>query len=120
MITAKFDIDKDSGAMIMRVSGHAGAGPQGFDLVCAGVSSIAVGIAQVISDMDKMGKFKRESKISIRNGFVRVIAKPKPGYEAETLHTFFVGEVQLGMMAQVYPKYIKIKPFDSPDTGVSE
>ena len=120
MVTAKFDYLKEEGTLVMRVSGHAGAGPKGFDLVCAGVSSIAVGIAQVISDMGFEGKFRKKPNITIREGFVKVVVKPKDQFFAETLHCLFVGEVQLGLMAQVHSQFVKLIPFDASIADVSK
>lgn len=106
--------------LTMQVNGHAGSGPEGFDLICASVSGIAVGIAQVISDMGHDKKFKKKPNITIRKGFVRVVAKPKDESWAETLHTLFVGEVQLGLLAQVYPKFITLEPFTILQTTQNE
>lgn len=112
MVKARFNYTKDNGVLTMRVNGHAGSGPEGFDLICASVSGIAVGIAQVISDMGNENKFRKRPKIAIRKGYVDIVAKPKDEYWAEALHTFFVGEVQLGLLAQVYPQFITLEPFD--------
>ena len=111
MIKAKFDYTPNNGVLTMCVQGHAGAGPEGFDLICASASSIAVGIAQVISDMGQEDKFRKKPNLTIRKGYVKVVVKPKDEYFAETLHTLFVGEVQLGLLAQVYPKFITLQPF---------
>ena len=111
MVNASFDYTPDNGVLTMRVSGHAGSGPKGFDLICASVSGIAVGIAQVISDMGQEGKFRKKPNITIRKGYVKIVAKPKDEHFAETLHTLFVGEVQLGLLAQVYPQFITLQPF---------
>lgn len=117
MVAATFEYIDEAEALEMKVHGHAGAGPEGFDLVCASVSGIAVGIAQVISDMGKDGKFKKKPTIAIRKGYVKVVAKPKNEHFAETLHTFFVGEVQLGLLAQVYPQFITLQPFTTAAAG---
>ena len=41
MITATFTTDKESGSIILRLTGHAGAGAKGHDTICAGASMLA-------------------------------------------------------------------------------
>lgn len=59
MIQARFSRSSDGSLQEVQISGHAGSGPYGYDIVCAAVSSLAINfvnaliaIAGVQADVD--------------------------------------------------------------------
>ena len=93
----------------LSVRGHAGFAEIGKDPVCAGASILAMTVAQCVISMHEAGKLQKKPHLIIRNGRVEVTAKPKPQYEAEARHIFYVGEVGMELLAQSYPDHVEIK-----------
>lgn len=117
MVTASFEYGKESGYLAMKVTGHAGFAELGKDPVCAGASTLAMTVAQCIQSMGEEGKLQKKPSITIRNGRVSVVAKPKKENFAEALHTFYVGEIGMQLLAASYPGNIEFKPFVTPAEG---
>lgn len=98
----------------MRVSGHAAAGPKGYDVVCAGASMYAFGIAQVIKNMEEEGKLETPPFIQTEQpGRVVVACVPKPQYFSEAVHTFYVAQVGFQLLSEAYPKHAMLIPFET-------
>ncbi len=106
MITAKFWKDEKSIHMTLR--GHAGAAPKGEDLICASATMMAYTIAQVVEFMHKQGKLVKKPKIRISQGRATIIATPTEDGYAECLHTFFVAQCGVQVLAHNYPQYVKL------------
>lgn len=113
MIRAAFIVDKTKGTLTMSVRGHSGLGARGRDLVCAGASTLAYTAAQNIDFMAKAGQLDSEPKIIIHEGHMKVQCKPKPEHYAEALHTFFVVQAGMLLLAKNFPKNIELKPFET-------
>lgn len=114
MTTVKFECSHEEGWIKMDVKGHAGFAEIGKDPVCAGISIMALTVAQVVEIMRDEGKMQKEPKILIRNGRVSVTAKPKPEAYYETLHVFYVAETGMALVAQAYPDNVDFNPFILP------
>lgn len=121
MVRAKFRLIADERKLTMRVSGHAGAGPKGFDVVCAGASMYAFGIAQCIKNMEGEGKLESPPFIQAETpGRVVVSCVPKEAYFTEAVHTFYVAQVGFQLLAEAYPDHAMLIPFETPLTGDSK
>ena len=48
MVVARFTMDEKKQSVTLKVKGHAGAAPQGYDTVCASASMLAYTVAQNI------------------------------------------------------------------------
>ena len=114
MTRAKFEYSREDGFIKMDVKGHAGFAEIGKDPVCAGISIMALTVAQVIEIMRDEGKLQKEPRIVIRNGHVAVTAKPKPEAFNEALHVFYVAETGMALVAQAYPDNVDFNPFILP------
>lgn len=84
----------------MTITGHAEAGEYGQDLVCAGVSSIAFGLCNALSDLAGLETIQAENNmISIQceggNDLIEVILD--------------TGLIQFQTVEQSYADYIDIK-----------
>lgn len=115
MITARFDYDKESGSISMDVKGHAGFAELGKDPVCAGASVLAMTVAQSVKFLEEEGKLRKQAHLVIRNGRTLVVAVPKEEHYFETLHTFFVGETGMQLLAASYPESVQLTPFVTSD-----
>lgn len=101
----------DGDALEMRVLGHANFRQMGNDPVCAGASVLAFTAAQCIEAMGD--KLQKAAHINIGGGNVRVVAKPKPEYRAEALHTFYVAQVGFQLLSEAYPENVELTPFNT-------
>lgn len=118
MIVARFKQDPDAGRLSMRVSGHAGHGPKGFDVICAGASMLAYTAAQCLDLMAKEGKLEGEPVLNVSEGRLSVSVVPKNEYFREALHVFWVAEVGYQLLAASYPDHVKATLFDPAATAV--
>lgn len=106
MISAEFH-KKDNGSIHMTLRGHAGAAPKGEDLVCASATILVYAVAQAVNFFHEQGKLKRKPKIDIRDGCATVIATPTDEGYAEVLHTFWVAQCGIHVLAHNYPKNVR-------------
>ena len=113
MVTAKFRFFPNTGRLSMRVEGHAGLSEKGTDVVCAGASMYAFGIAQVLQQMAQEGKLKDDPHMNITDGKLFISVVPKESFFAEALHTMYVGQVGFGILAEAYPDHARLIPFDA-------
>ena len=85
----------------IKVSGHADSAEYGKDLVCAGVSTTCVGIANALCQNDFLGR----GTVDLRNGFIDVKVNQFNERDQVVLETF---ETILMTIEESYSKYIKI------------
>ena len=85
----------------LEVKGHAQSAKHGQDLICAGVSCIVTGLANAIDQL--CGDV---AEITLNEGFSEIIVKEQSERLQIVLNT---GLIQLRMMAEQYPQYLKIK-----------
>ncbi len=109
MIEVRFERDRESGAFVMELIGHAGFAQLGKDPVCAGASVLAMTAAQCVKSMEEGGRLQKKAHVVIRNGRVLVAAKPKPEYLQETGHLFWAAETGMRLLAEAYPGNIEIR-----------
>ena len=109
MIIAKFYQKKRDGSIHMTLQGHAGAAPKGEDLVCASATMLAYTVAQAVKFMFEQGMLKKKPKISIKEGNAAVIATPTEETYAEVLHTFWVAQCGVHVLARNYPQYVRLE-----------
>ena len=90
----------------LEVSGHAGAGKEGEDIVCSAVSILFYSLAKTLSDHEEM--FTQPIEIADEKGNGHIKVKPSPKYEA-TVQTLFA-PILTGyqLLADTYPKYISL------------
>lgn len=115
MITANFSTDKDSGSIILRLTGHAGAGAKGHDTICAGASMLAYTLAQVLTFMYEESSLHKRPHLNLKEGDTLIVAKPVAGRYNECLHAFYVIQVGYALLARSYPQYVKLISFGEPE-----
>ncbi len=109
MIRVRIDRDETGRVEGYHVEGHAGFGPRGRDIVCAGVSALveatALGLQQVAMVPVKLETAK---------GKLACVIAPEAPPESRNRAQLLLGTMILGIrqIAAVYPKHIKVE-----DTG---
>ena len=109
MITARFYQKPSNGSIHMTISGHANAAPKGEDLICASATMLAYTVAQAVQFLYENDKLKKKPKIHIKDGKATIIATPREDAYAETLHTFWVAQCGIHVLAHNYPQNVKLE-----------
>jgi uncharacterized protein YsxB (DUF464 family) len=105
---------------VAEVKGHAGFDELGKDIVCAGASMYAMGLAQSVLQMRQAGKLQKIPNLKVKNGEVFIVAKPRPEHEAELRHYFYMAQVGFKLLQEAYPENISLKMYEAiltSDTG---
>ena len=111
MINVRFYVKPCKGSIHMKLQGHAETAPKGEDLVCASATMLAYTAAQAVQFLSEAGKLKCKPKIDIKEGEATIIATPTDDAYAETLHTFFVVQCGIHVLAHNFPGNISLEHF---------
>lgn len=117
MIKVEFSTDKAGGSIILRLTGHAGAGEAGRDLVCSAASILAYTVAQTALFMYEDKALKKKPKIRLKPGDAEVVMTPKKASYTEALHTYYVAQVGYRLLAKDYPGYVKLTTFGESESS---
>ena len=109
MITARFYQKPSNGSIHMTLKGHADAAPKGEDLVCSAATMLAYTVAQAVQFMYEQDKLKKKPKIHIKDGEATIIATPTEDGFAEALHTFWVAQCGVHVLAHNYPGNVTLE-----------
>lgn len=109
MIQAKFYQKPSNGSIHMTLKGHADVAPKGEDLICASATMLAYTVAQAVQFMYENGKLTKKPKIEIKDGEAIVIATPNEDAYAEALHTFWVAQCGIHVLAHNYPGHVRLE-----------
>ena len=112
MVVARFTMDEKKQSVTLKVKGHAGAAPQGYDTVCASASILAYTVAQNIKMAEARGMLKYSPTVKLRDGdsIVSCRAKDDESY-AELLHTYLVIQTGYQLLAHNYPQFVAVEMF---------
>ncbi len=99
MVIVRVGQDKEGRITSLSLSGHAGSGPKGHDLVCAGVSAVSQGALNAI-DQDGF-------HIEVKPGKLELIAKSLPNSHDQIVLETVV--VQLESLEASYPDCIRLE-----------
>lgn len=109
MIKVKFERNDESKLYLLKIDGHACAGDKGTDIICASASILAFTLAQMVSNMRKEGKLRKEPTVRLKEGDALIVCKPKDEAYTEALHTFYMAQVGYDLLAQNYPQFVELK-----------
>ena len=109
MVKIHFWQEKDNGTIHMKVKGHADSAPKGEDLICSAATMLAYTVAQAVQFMYESDKLKKTPKIHIKDGEATIIATPTEDAYAEALHTFWVAQCGVHVLAHNYPQNVKLE-----------
>jgi uncharacterized protein YsxB (DUF464 family) len=107
MIRAKFYTKDES--IHMTLKGHAASAPYGEDLICSAATMLAYTVAQAVQFMMEQGKLKKKPKISLKEGSATIVVTPREEDYAEALHTFWVAQCGIHLLAHNYPQNVKLE-----------
>ena len=108
MVQAKF-YRGGEGSLHMVLSGHAGAGPKGQDLVCAGVSALACTLGKAVERLYEQGMLRRVPKVELYEGGAEVIALPKEPFTREVLMVFWTVQNGIAELAEGFPGNVRLE-----------
>lgn len=109
MIFVTFDMDEGKRSASLKVKGHAGAGPKGFDTICAAASVLSTTLAQELKNMHVRGLLSYQPRIKLKGGEAIVSCRCKAsGYE-EILRVFLVIQTGFQLLAHNYPDFVMIE-----------
>lgn len=111
MIRAEFMADRSSGAITMKVSGHALSAEKGKDLICAIATGYVYQAAQAVEFMNEDGELRKRPRIEMKSGNAVIVAKPKTEHYVDALHLFFVVQAGFYVLSRNYPQYVELKAF---------
>ena len=109
MITARFYQKPSHGSIHMTVKGHAETAPKGEDLICSAATMLAYTVAQAVQFMYENKQLKQKPKIHIEDGEAVIIATPTEDAYAEALHTFWVAQCGVHVLAHNYHNNVKLE-----------
>ncbi|MDY3052000.1 MAG: ribosomal-processing cysteine protease Prp [Ndongobacter sp.] len=91
-----------------RLTGHADQGPNGQDIVCAGVSTLSIAALNTLTDVCRLSEFVH---YEVRDGFLSVHLNSSK-LSAQEMHDAQIAlrgmELAMIDLAKQYPKAIKI------------
>ncbi|MDH6366763.1 MULTISPECIES: ribosomal-processing cysteine protease Prp [Breznakia] len=99
MVKVKIDTKADQITQVV-IKGHADSAEHGQDLVCAGVSSIAVGILNTLHVMDE-----NACSLEMNDAFIKIVVINNTETVQTVLKTLYI---QLKTMVENYSAYIQI------------
>lgn len=87
------------------VTGHAGSGPEGHDLVCAAVSALALTLAGNVSHMESYGAV-RNTVINLADGNAEIQCTAYRRYRDSVAQVYRTVCVGFELLATQYPQNI--------------
>lgn len=94
--------EKQNSISNIEVTGHANSAKHGNDLICAGVSTVGVGI---LNTLDKFGYIPSDVKVEMEEGYINIEVFNSNNEIQLILETFVI---TLDTIEDSYPKNIKI------------
>lgn len=89
----------------MRMEGHAGAGPFGQDIVCAGASTLMFTLLEAAQDEPK---FSTHAYMNETEATIEVSCYPDAGHERRCRYLFDTIAHGVEMLAVKYPDHIRL------------
>lgn len=83
------------------IKDHAGYGDKGEDLVCAGVSCIAIGTLNALDQL-----CEDTCDLEMKDAFIRIVVKLLEDHDTQVILTTM--GIQLSTMQETYENFIKI------------
>lgn len=100
------DITVNASEYDVKVTGHAGSGDFGHDLVCASVSILMYTLAQCISD--KKDYLVKSPKLKLIDGDGHIRCKPKERYQPCFDAMYWQTCNGLKMLSDNYSRFVKL------------
>lgn len=108
MIHVSFSCTEPEGCLRMQMNGHAGSGPKGKDLACAGASTLVYTLGEVLERMYLQKMLRRSPKVVLTEGRAEIEAVPRAEYFQEALLAFWMTEVGLYTLGMQFPRSVRM------------
>lgn len=111
MITAGLWIqknEKNHKEVGLVLNGHAGAGPEGHDLVCAGVSALAGALGSAVERMGRNGMLVEIPRVYLFKGYAFIAAEPKEEWMDAVMMAYWTIQNGIVELAEQYPENIEL------------
>ena len=92
----------------LTVTGHACSGAFGQDLVCAGVSAVAVTLAEAVTALEQAGKVTAVTARLVP-GQAEIACRPRLGQRRVTEAVFAAAALGLRRLEREYPDYVNLE-----------
>lgn len=96
------------GSRNLQMQGHAGAGPKGQDLVCAGASTLALTLGRAAALMEEE-MLARPALVRLEAGDTAISVLPRREWASSADAIFWTILLGLSRLAQAYPQYVQLK-----------
>lgn len=94
--------------MYLHCKGHAGGGPAGQDIVCAGVSALSMALLNQLNEEEEKGTIR--SRWKMEPGGIILRAEMKEQRQTQTIKAYYrVIIMGLRALAENYPENIKME-----------
>lgn len=115
MVEITFHVDKELNAIEMHAVGHAEykKPEEGYDPVCAGISTLAFTLGQCLEFLGEEGGLLVKPQLTLDRGDVHIVAVPTETFYEQCLHSFFVIQVGMHILATNFPDNVSLTPFDT-------
>ncbi len=104
----RVELTTGSGAVGVRMEGHAEQGAYGEDVVCGALSMLAYTMAQNLSRLEAQGKLSNTPILTMESGFVYLEAHAGKGHESELLHGLEVIRGGFQLLAESFPQAVEL------------
>ncbi len=111
MITAGLWIhknEKNHKEVGLVLNGHAGAAPEGHDLVCAGVSALAGALGSAVERMGRNGMLVEIPRVDLFKGGAFIAAEPKEEWMDAVMMAYWTIQNGIVELAEQYPENIEL------------
>ncbi|MGY3779054.1 ribosomal-processing cysteine protease Prp [Isobaculum melis] len=109
MIHVSFKHNQDKQIVSFEVSGHAGSGPYGYDLVCAAVSAVTIG---TVNSLEKLAQFQPLVEVDeVEGGYLYLEILQDLSEEQLSTTQILLKSLYLTMqdLVKEYPSFIDVK-----------
>lgn len=94
--------------MYLHCKGHAGGGPAGQDIICAGISALTMALLNQLNEEEEKGTIR--SRWTMEPGEMILKAEAKEPRHKKTIRDYYrVVIMGLRAMAENYPEHIDIR-----------
>ena len=95
--------------LTLRAEGHAGAGVNGQDIVCAGISAITQSLLNALRADQEKQFIELEWEMDEKRGALSIRAEPYGGHWTATKAYFRMAEAGLKAIEENYPGHLEMK-----------
>lgn len=109
MITVICQSEPERSVFTLRIRGHANYAPGGYDIVCAGVSTLGYTFAAVVRRLEAEGALVDRPLIHEAEGELRIRAQAREAHRGALAQSFDTVRTGLALLAENYPEHVRMR-----------